>query len=356
MTALLPPQRGSTFAEALLGDQDALDELLRRHRASVEAVCFRRLRSRTDAEDAVQETMVRGMRSLQHVDDPARLKSYLCRIAERVCLDMLRAGATAMPYVVEDVLDSSDGTDEPETVALERERARLVHETLRALSERQATALWMRDALGEPVPVVAERLGVTEGSARVLLTRARAKMRDGWAKVAALLPGAGIKLPVFAAKAAHVGPLAIPAAVPALVLVAVVAAITPAAFDALQDQDDRAIRMSSGSVATKGDATRPSAPMEFGSTPTPTTDVLVTSTPPSTSSVGGSTAPSPSSGQARPAVDVGVASVGREPDTGEDDPVTVGDADLLEVGAGLGEQVEAFVQETGLPDLLGGGR
>lgn len=349
MTALLPPQRGTTFADALLGDQDALDELLRRHRPSVEAVCFRRLRSRTDAEDAVQETMVRGMRSLQHVDDPTRLKSYLCRIAERVCLDMLRAGAKAMPYVVEDVLDSSDGTDEPETVALERERARLVHETLQALSERQATALWMRDALGEPVPVVAERLGVTEGSARVLLTRARAKMRDGWAKVAALLPGAGVKLPAFAAKTAHLGPIA---AVPALVIVAAVAVISPTAFQALQD-DGQVIRMAPGSVATKGSPTQTMVPIEFGSTPT-STDVVVISTPVTTAPVVGSG--ERATEQARPRLDVGVASVGREPDTGEDDPVTVGDEDLLEVGAGLGEQLEALVRETGLPDVIGVGR
>lgn len=345
MTALLPPHAGTTFSDALRGDPDALDALLRRHRGAVEAVCFRRLRSRTDAEDAVQETMVRGMRALVHVEDPARLKSYLCRIAERVCLDMLRAGAQAMPHEPE---ERSDGSDEPETIALERERARLVHQTLQALSERQATALWMRDALGEPVPAVAERLGVTEGSARVLLTRARAKMRDHWKAVAALIPGSGIKLPATA-KILHLGPLAIPAAVPALALLAAVT-IAPVAYVALQDNAPTQVRQGQSAVTT---ATTSASWVTIAGG-LDTSAVSVTVTEPSATRGGGTA--TTTSGQAQqygvntPAVSG--LSLSTTPTNGQnEDEAQVGGGSLPEIGL-YDPRLEDFAQETGIAELI----
>ncbi len=138
--------------------------------------------------------MARAIDSLDSVRDERRVQSYLCRIAERVCLDMMRAGARPMPT---EQIQHADG---PEALTIRKEEAELVRRTLMALSERQAQALWMRDAMGEGVPAVAASLGVTEGSARVLLTRARKQMREGWSKVAALIPGFGLKVPAPLAK------------------------------------------------------------------------------------------------------------------------------------------------------------
>ncbi len=138
--------------------------------------------------------MVRAIDSLDSVRDETRIQSYLCRIAERVCLDMMRSGARPMPT---ERVTPSEG---PEALTIRKEEAELVRRTLMALSERQAQALWMRDAMGEGVPAVAATLGVTEGSARVMLTRARKQMREGWTKVAAMIPGLGIKLPAPLAK------------------------------------------------------------------------------------------------------------------------------------------------------------
>ena len=333
MTALLPPHSGTTFHDALMGDVDALDALLARHRSAVEAVCFRRLRSRVDAEDAVQETMAKGMRSLEYVEDPSRLRSYLCRIAERVCLDMLRDGARAMPAVIEDTAPTTATEDNPEEAALDRERAELVHRTLQALNERQATALWMRDAMGESVPTVAEHLGVTEGSARVLLTRARAKMREGWAKVAAIFP-AGFGLPGVASKVIAIGPLAIPVAVPAA-LVAVIAIASPVALRVLSAPE--AVGLAPQQTHIQKAPATTTTPVPAPSAATTTEPIAAAPAPASApaSATGGvaGVAPGVTRGEASVPVGNTTFTTVDEPATPEDDDFSLGNDDLIELGA-----------------------
>src|SRR6476469_4696660 len=78
------PDRGVTVA-----GRDELETQLEQHRRELTAYCYRMLASPFEAEDAVQETMIRAWRSFESVEGRAALRSWLYRIATNVCLDML---------------------------------------------------------------------------------------------------------------------------------------------------------------------------------------------------------------------------------------------------------------------------
>src|SRR4029079_14766526 len=73
------------------GQLAAYEELVRRWSARVLSVCHCRIRSTHTAEEMAQETLLRGLRSLATLEDPAKFGSWLCGIAARVCLDWLKS-------------------------------------------------------------------------------------------------------------------------------------------------------------------------------------------------------------------------------------------------------------------------
>ena len=172
---------------------------LETHRVALTGHCYRMLGSATDADDAVQETMVRAWRSMDRFDGRASLGTWLYRIATNVCLDALAARARRVRPVdesaagtVHDVLETrpSDhwvepipdaravpaGVDPAELMAL-RESIRLAFvAALQHLPPKQRAALLLTEVLGWSSAEVAESLETSIASVNSALQRARATL------------------------------------------------------------------------------------------------------------------------------------------------------------------------------------
>jgi RNA polymerase sigma-70 factor, ECF subfamily len=174
-----------------------LHERLDTYRVELTGYCYRMLASGFEAEDAVQETLVRAWRAEY---DPGRgsLRAWLYSIATNVCLDMLRSAqrrARAMdlgpasepgPEIgpplpqsawVQPIPDDRVLPGDPAEIAVQRDSIRLAFvAALQHLPPRQRAVLILRDVLRWPAAEVAKLLDTTITSVHSALQRARATM------------------------------------------------------------------------------------------------------------------------------------------------------------------------------------
>jgi len=175
---------------------------LEQYRVELTGFCYRMLGSSFEAEDAVQETLLRAWRGLDRFEGRAALRSWLYRIATNVCLDMLdgrkrralpvdlgpaqapvESNLRTLPDAewiqpVPDVLVVPDG--DPADVAVARETIRLaLVAALQHLPPRQRAALILCEVLRWQASEVAELLDTSVASVNSALQRARATLAAG---------------------------------------------------------------------------------------------------------------------------------------------------------------------------------
>jgi RNA polymerase sigma-70 factor (TIGR02960 family) len=163
-----------------------------RHRRELHVHCYRMLASFDEAEDAVQETLLRAWRGRDTFQGDELFRAWLYRIATNVCLDALRArsrrGAAVhsnadlpwlQPYPDRLLDEIAPGEDEPDAVAVARETIELAFlAALQVLPPRQRAALVLRDVLGWPAAEAASLLETSVAAANSALQRARATMQE----------------------------------------------------------------------------------------------------------------------------------------------------------------------------------
>jgi RNA polymerase sigma-70 factor, ECF subfamily len=194
-----PTRENELLAAARRGDEDAYRRLVERHRTELHAHCYRMLGSVHDAEDALQDALLRAWRGLPQFQGRSSVRSWLYQIATNASLDVIgrrpkqrvlpidypaaERGETPGRPLVESVwvepypdrtLGLEDGMAGPEARYEQREGVELAFiAALQHLPARQRATLILREVLGFSAKETAESLETSVASVNSALQRAR---------------------------------------------------------------------------------------------------------------------------------------------------------------------------------------
>ena len=197
---ITPADPEDLLSRALLGDEAAFAGVVGPYERSLFRHCYRMMGSGPDAEEALQDTLLRAWRRLETFDASGALGAWLYRIATNVCLDALQSRRARIDPVslgranvlgtgptapepelnwVEPVADADlTGPGDPQSEILRREDISLAFvAALQRLAPRQRACLLLHDVLGFTHAEVAEALGMSAASVNSLLFRARQAVR-----------------------------------------------------------------------------------------------------------------------------------------------------------------------------------
>jgi RNA polymerase sigma-70 factor (ECF subfamily) len=159
------------------GDERAYRDLVGPHRADLHAHCYRMLGSLDDADDALQDALLRAWRGLPGFEGRSSLRTWLYKVTTNACLKAIarrRAQLHRLDPYPDDELGLGDGFAAPEARYERRESVELAFiAALQHLPATQRAALILRDVLGFSAGEVAAALDTTVVSVNSALQRAR---------------------------------------------------------------------------------------------------------------------------------------------------------------------------------------
>lgn len=169
-------------AAARAGDETALEAIYDELRPRVYSVCYRICQDAAQAHDLTQETFLRAFRHLDTLEDPARLRGWLTRIAVNTALMDLRSrralGATVAEIVSNAFLDLfGSRLPSPEIQVVGRQTDEEVRQALACLPPRERMVLSLNVLEGMNLTEISAALSLSRGAVKMAACRARARLR-----------------------------------------------------------------------------------------------------------------------------------------------------------------------------------
>ena len=183
------PREDAILIEAFQkGDKVAFDKLVLKHTKRVFNLCFRLLGDYEEANDSAQETFIRVYRALRKFRFEAAFSTWLYRIAVNTCKNKLKSAAYRQkkrmvswdnPVSAHSptVLEAQEESQSPAIELEKKERMRIIQEAINALPPEHKEVVTLRDIEGLSYEEIAEITGLSLGTVKSRLARARSDLR-----------------------------------------------------------------------------------------------------------------------------------------------------------------------------------
>ena len=163
------------------GDAYAFEQLMAAHENKMYAVALRMCGNREDAQDCLQEAMIRVFRAISGFKGQSSFSTWVYRITMNSCLDELRRRktrtATSLDAMLENGFAPSDEGDTPEQSSLRSEQRRVLERAIAELPEDMRSAIVLRDIQGCSYDEIAQTLNANVGTIKSRISRGREKLR-----------------------------------------------------------------------------------------------------------------------------------------------------------------------------------
>ena len=170
---MMDPGEREQYKAAIRGNRDAFEMIIRTHSRTLFAITYGILQNREEAEDAVQDALVKAWKSRWRVRDPEKFPAWLATIARYGARDLLRKRRTVP--LEEALLDVSAAAESAPTNETDRDQE--IKSALATLPELHRSALALRYFEEMDYATIERTLGLSNGALRGILGRALASMR-----------------------------------------------------------------------------------------------------------------------------------------------------------------------------------
>lgn len=178
----MPAEEQKLIDAAIAGDSSAFEKLLQPLEGRIYAVALRMCGNREDAQDCMQESMIRIYRALSGFKGQSSFSTWVYRVTMNTCLDELRRRKARRSTSLDTLLDSgwspTDETDTPERYAIQSEQRRTLERAIADLPEDMRAAIVLRDIQGLAYDEIAAALDVNVGTVKSRISRGRERLRE----------------------------------------------------------------------------------------------------------------------------------------------------------------------------------
>lgn len=164
------------------GDSSSFSRLMELHERRMYAVALRICANREDAQDCLQESMLRIYRSINSFKGQSSFATWVYRVTMNTCLDELRKKKNKQNTSLDGLLDMGwspvDDTSSPEKHAVDSEVQKCLRAAIAELPEDMRAAVVFRDIQGFTYDEIAQMLNINVGTIKSRISRGREKLRE----------------------------------------------------------------------------------------------------------------------------------------------------------------------------------